>query len=417
MISFKKIFPAVLCLFSSVAFTQQYRSQIFAPDVSTLQTHLLGDELSDPVIRRGTEDQVQISFDQMSHVPQYYAYSIELCNADWTPSGLMEIEYLEGFNINNIEDSDISFNTTFDYTHYSFVIPNENVMPLVSGNYVIKVFDREDPDVLVLTTCFSIEENLVTIRGNVSGSTVYGVNTHYQQVNFEIDCSENPIANPTEELKVVVRQNGRWDNQVFDVKPTYIQPMNFIYRDNRNLIFEGGNEFYRIDFSHIRNYSGQIGRISFHKPYYNVETTPGKQRTYDDYQYDLDVNGRFKVHGQDIWGDMEIDYSIVHFAFPKEEPWLDGSVYVAGYFNNNLLNNNNKMTYNFERKQYELSVVLKNGGYNYQFLFLPVGQKAGSSILTDGSYWQTRNEYKVYVYYRPYGARYDRLIGVQQINN
>lgn len=407
----------LLCLFSTVAFSQQYKTKILSQDVLTLQVHQDGDELTDPVIRIGTEDQVRISFDQMSHIPQYYSYSVELCNADWTPSGLMEIEYLEGFNVNNIEDSDISFNTTFDYTHYSFVVPNENVKTMVSGNYVVKVFDREEPERIILTACFSIEENLVTIRGAVSGSTVYGVNNHYQQVNFEIDHSENPIGDPAEELKVVVRQNGRYDNQAFDVKPTYIQPTNLLYKDNRNLIFEGGNEFHRIDFSHIRNYSGLIERISFHRPYYHVETTPGKERPYSDYQYDLDVNGRFKIHGQDIWSDTEIDYSVVHFSFPKSEPWLDGAVYVAGFFNYNLLDSRNKMTYNFERKQYELSVTLKNGGYNYQFLFLPVGQKVASSLKTEGSHWQTENEYKIYVYYRPYGGRYDRLIGVQEINS
>jgi hypothetical protein len=32
---------------------------------------------------------------------------------------------------------------------------------------------------------------------------------------------------------------------------------------------------------------------------------------------------------------------------------------------------------------------------------------------TEGSFWESRNKYDIYVYYRPFGARYDRLVGVE----
>ena len=35
----------------------------------------------------------------------------------------------------------------------------------------------------------------------------------------------------------------------------------------------------------------------------------------------------------------------------------------------------------------------------------------------EGNYYQTQNEYSIYVYYRPMGARYDRLIGVTTVRN
>ena len=407
-----------LSCFFSVSFAQKYQTKIFVPDILTLQVHLAGDELQDPIIRMGSDNQIQISFDQMSHTLQFYSYSIELCNADWTPSSLLPIEYLEGFNDNRIDESTMSFNTTFDYMHYSFMLPNENIRFLLSGNYVVKIYETDYPDKILMTACFSIDENLLGIRGRVTGSTLMGVNTKFQQLNFEIDCSRQPITDPKRDLKILVQQNGRIDNQVFDViKPTYILPTSLVYEDNRNLIFEGGNEFYQIDFSHIRNFLGRIERISFFRPYYHVETMPPVGDEFSDYQFMLDVNGRFKTHGQDIWSDAEIDYSVVHFVYPREEPWLDGSVYVAGYFNYNLLDGRNKMKYNFDRKQYELSVVLKNGGYNYQYLFLPAGQTEASSIKVAGSHWQTENDYKIYIYYCPYVGRHDRLIGVQTINS
>ena len=406
-----------LSLFFFVSFAQKYQTEIFVPEILTLQVYLLGDELQDPVMRMGSEDRIQVSFDQMSHTFQYYSYSLELCNADWTPSSLLPIEYLEGFSDNKIDESDISFNTTFDYTHYSFELPNENVKPLLSGNYVVKIYETDYPDKILMTACFLIDENLAVIKGKVTGSTLMGVNNKYQQLNFEVDCSKFPVTDPNQDLKILVQQNGRLDNQVFGVKPTYILPASLVFEDNRSLIFEGGNEFLRIDFSHIRNFSGQIERISFHRPYYHVETILPTGNEYSSYRSGMDVNGRYKVHGQNIWSDAEIDYSVVHFTYPKEDPWLDGSVYVAGYFNYNLLDGRNKMKYNFDSKQYELDVVLKNGGYDYQYLFLPAGQTQASSIRVAGSHWQTENEYKIYIYYRPYAGRHDRLIGVQRINS
>ncbi len=402
--------------FCIVSFAQKYETKIFAPDIFTLQAYLAGDELQDPVIRMGSDGQVQIRFDQQSHNLQYYSYSVELCNADWTPSTLLPIEYLEGFNDNPIEESNMSFNTTFDYINYSIMLPNEDVKLLLSGNYVVKIYET-DTKKIVATACFSIDENLLGITGKVTGSTLSGVNTKYQQLNFEVDCSEHAIIDPKQELKILVRQNGRKDNQVFGIAPTYILPTSLVYEDNRNLIFEGGNEFYQIDFSHIRNFLGRIERISYHSPYYHVETMAPNLKQQTDYEYNMDVNGRFKVHGQDIWSSNEIDYSIVHFVYPSEDPWLDGSVYVAGYFNYNLLDERNKMKYNFEEKQYELSVVLKNGGYNYQYLFLPAGYTQASTVKPSGSHWQTENDYKIYIYYRPYAGEHDRLIGVQTINS
>ncbi len=418
-ISFEKKWIGIFLFscFSLVSFAQKYQTKIFVPDILTLQAYLAGDELQDPIIRMNSGNQIQISFDQMSHNLQYYSYSVELCNADWTPTTLLPIEYLEGFNDNPIEESNISFNTTFDYIKYSFMIPNENVKLLLSGNYVVKIYETDNPEKIVATACFSIDENLLGIKGEVTGSTLQGVNTRYQQLNFEVDCSKLAGVDPKQELKILVQQNERTDNQVFGVEPTYILPTSLIYEDNRKLIFEGGNEFYQIDFSHIRNFLGRIEKITFYNPYYNVETMAPNNHEFSDYQFRQDVNGRFKVHGQDIWSSAEIDYSIVHFVYPQEEPWLDGAVYVAGYFNYNLLNDRNKMKYNFERKQYELSVTLKNGGYNYQYLFLPSGQTQASTLKVSGSHWQAENDYKIYIYYRPYAGQYDRLIGVQTINS
>lgn len=393
-----------------------YKTVSFTDDIRTLQSYLNDNQLDYPVIQKGSSDYVTISFDFMTMDYPHLSYRIKACNADWSLSSIDEMDYMQGINEVVIDDPEPSYNTTFDYSHYTFRIPNDDIKLTLSGNYVVEVFNTDYKDRTLLTACFSIEENKTDLKGNVSGKSVYGVNTQYQHLSFELFPHEyfSPIA---EELTVVVRQNGRHDNEVFNPKPTYAKPTSFVYDDERALSFEGGREYYILDFSHRFRYSGKINRISFHNPYYHVEVMEGKHDVGNAYNYDKDVNGHFKVHGQDIWSAAEIDYSIVHFTYPAEEPWLDGAVYVLGGFNDNWLTQKNKMVYNFDRKQYELAIVLKNGGYNFQYVFLPSGWNSASTIQTEGSYWETENSYQIYVYYRPIGSNYDhdQLVGFFEI--
>jgi hypothetical protein len=70
-----------------------------------------------------------------------------------------------------------------------------------------------------------------------------------------------------------------------------------------------------------------------------------------------------------------------------------------------------------------LTALVKQGGYDYQYWFVPKeskveSQKSKAKTTTqrvDGSYWQTGNEYAIYVWWRPFGARYDRLVGVSVV--
>ena len=394
----------------------KYDTRILAPHINSLQIIAENDTFGDPVIHMGSEDRLTIGFDVMSHRPHYYVYRIVHCEADWTKSeNISELDYLKGFSENKIEESYVSLNTTFEYTHYYFSIPNENVELQLSGNYAIEVVDAENTDSVVATACFYVTEDIVSIEGNISTNTPYGVKNSYQMLDFSVDYSSLQVSDYTQQIKTVVVQNGRTDNKVFNVPPSFCQNEKLIFKNERKLVFEGGAEFDRIDFSHRKNFSGQIDRIFFARPYYHVDLIPKEEPLKKDYQFDFDVDGRYKFHAQDVWSDREIDYSIVHFTYKREEPWIDGSLYFAGYFNDNRLDSLNKMVYSYERTHYEIVTTLKNGGYNYQYLFLPSGSTVATTLRTTGSHWETGNTYTVYVYYKPLGGQTDRLVGIENI--
>jgi hypothetical protein len=114
--------------------------------------------------------------------------------------------------------------------------------------------------------------------------------------------------------------------------------------------------------------------------------------------------------------DTEGDYMFVNFMLPAKEPFFDGQIYVGGDFNFNLFNENAKIKYDFNAGMYFYRTLLKQGGYNYQYRFLQKNSSKASVEKVDGSFWQTNNEYGIFIYYRPIGGRYDRLIGVKSFD-
>ena len=87
--------------------------------------------------------------------------------------------------------------------------------------------------------------------------------------------------------------------------------------------------------------------------------------------------------------------------------------YVNGALTNWNYTNDCLMKYNAEARGYEATLLLKEGYYNYQYLFLPQGRSCGSNLPAEGNYYQTENEYTILVYYAQRGSRYDRLVGVR----
>ena len=65
---------------------------------------------------------------------------------------------------------------------------------------------------------------------------------------------------------------------------------------------------------------------------------------------------------------------------------------------------------------YECIIKLKQGFYNYKFVTVDNDGFVDEGAIS-GNFWQTENNYKVLVYYRNLGGRYDRLIGFGEANS
>ena len=409
------LLTTLFCLALSAQTT--YRTQIFNPNIKTLQIGLVDVKLGLPIMELSSSDIMQVSFDEMSHEAHSYGYKVLQCNADWTQSDLNTSEYLGGFTTGNITDFAQSLNTTFLYTHYTLTLPNNDMNFKVSGNYAVIIYEDNQVDKPIAQACFSVVEPHVSISAIVRGNTDTELSGQLQQLDFEVALNGYTVRDAASEIKVVVRQNNRIDNEVTNLQPTYFSGSNLKYINNKALIFEGGNEYHRFDFSSVYAAGEGVADVRYTAPHYDIMLNNNKVQTSKTYSSDMDVNGKFIINLQNAKVDdnIEADYMFVHFNLPTQQPFFDGQLYLGGEFNYNLLNDVVRLKYDGKTESYVQTVLLKQGGYNYQYWFVPKGERKASMENVEGSFWQTSNEYTIYVYHRPWGERYDKLVGVKVV--
>ena len=359
---------------------------------------------------------LEISFDEMSHDVHFYTYTVCHLNADGNPSALLSSEYLSGFTTMDITDYQHSINTQRDYTHYRFNFPNEDMQLLASGLYALHIYEDGDRDKTIAWVPFAVVDPKVTIDANAHSKTIKKLNGHYQQVDIDVSMTDLVLRDPPE-LTLVVRQNGRTDNAAILRQPTFVESKRLRYINHPSLVFEGGNEYRHFD-AYSAYYAGTgIERIAYDNRDYHVLLFPDEPRE-GVYIHEYDVDGQYRVNAERTSDpDTEAEYMWVHWLFVCEQPWFDGAVYVCGDLFDNEMSLRNRMQYDPEQGAYYLTSLVKQGGYDYQYRFLPKGERAASTLRTDGAYWQTQNEYTIYVFYRPFGARADQLVGLQRLSS
>ena len=387
------------------------RTQVADSRFKSLQVRLAGNDYFPPIITLNGEDKIKISFDELNEERSYLRYSVVHCNADWQPSDLLESEYVSGFNYADITDYKFSMGTLCHYVHYSFTLPNDEIKFLVSGNYLVKVYYDDDPDNILLQARFYVSENAVSVGTSVTSRTDIDYNNKHQQVSFVIDTKDYHIRNMYSDIKAFVSQNSRIDNEVMVDRPLMVSGKKITYDHNKNLIFEAGNEFRRMETVAQHGISMNVERMTFHHPFYHAQLFTDHIRDNEPYIYDRTQMGRFTIRNSEATdSDNGAEYIMTHFTLDTGGQFSNGDIYLNGEFTNNLFTPTTLMKYDPSTGLYTTNLLLKQGAYNYQYLFVPHNSTQGYSSI-EGNKYQTVNEYLVRVYHRDPSARYDRLIG------
>lgn len=409
----------IAATFAARAITPDYdtSTRIIDPGFHTLQWQVNDQEFSPPIIYLDSNDRLEVSFDELADDRRYMRYELIHCNALWHPDDLIPSEYVEGFNEQSIDDYAFSEATLIHYVNYRLTIPNGNMRPLVSGNYLLRIYDETEPEQTLLQMRFCVVEPTMKIDAAVTSRTDIDYNGSHQQLSVAIDPESTPVNNPFTDLILTVEQNGRQDNIVTISGPTSAEGRRVLFDHDRRLIFPAGNEYRRMEVVST-SYPGMgVESLSFSDPYYHATLHTDEPRAGRPYSYDQTQFGGFKIREYNsLNSDVEAEYVIVHFALeaPRSDKY---DIFIDGNLTQRRFEPQSRMVYNAATRRYENAMLLKQGAYNYQYLAVPVGSMKGDTAPVEGNLYQTANQYLIKLYHRRPGERYDRLTAVGMVTS
>lgn len=405
---------------SGVIYAADTMTEVMDERVRTLQARSAHTASGLPIIDLDGNDILQVDFDILSDDREFLRYSLQHCNASWQPSGLVDSEFLDGFNEGLIENYFFSSATMRPYVHYNLTLPNSEVAPLLSGNYLLTVYPESDPDRPLFRCRFAVSENVLAIAGHVTSRTDIDYNKAHQQLEICIDTEGAPVEDIFGDMNVVVGQNGRYDNERIVGRPMRVSGSRAYFEHVPALIFEAGNEYRRFETVSDQYPGMGVARVDYSpKNYAYVHTLyTDEARSTKSYLYDSDQNGSFVVRRSGSnESDTDADYTIVAFSLDAPDLPEGSAVFIDGDFTNRRFDDNSRMYFNPATQLYERVMLLKQGAYNYQYLVVPPGANRGYTAQIEGDHYETDNIYTVKVYVRPRGERYDRLIGTATVRS
>jgi hypothetical protein len=396
-------------------------AEISAANIHSIKLYKNGDQTSFPVIPLGSSDGLELHFDDMDPSVKNYYYSFQLCNADWTPSLLNTFEYTKGFQNVRITNYRASSITNSRYVHYQAAVPDRNSYPNKSGNYLLKVFLNGDPSGTVFTKRFVVVDSKAAVGSQLLQPYNSLFFRTHQKLQIGVTADNRIQLFSPQDLKVVVLQNNNWQTSLYIDRPTLYRGNYYEYSDEAITAMQAGKEWRWIDLRSYRLMSDRMASINTRGDTTQVYVKPDGSRNGATYVYYRDINGSYTIDAlENINPFWQGEYGLVHFTYvpPAGERVAGNDVHLFGELTGYAANGRGLMNYNDVTRVYEKTLYLKQGFYNYTYATTNRDKGGYPDVsATEGNNWITENSYVVLVYYRPFGARADELIGYAQLNS
>lgn len=409
-----------LIFLSFTVLAQREPDFIYQSNIHSVKFHRFGEPVSMPFITLNSSEQLELHFDDMDGDIKYYYFTLEMRNADWTPVQLSYFDYVKGYSQQRIQTYRTSSAMLSRYTHYQAVLPDRNMMPSKSGNYVLKVFINGDTSKLAFTRRLMVVDRKFPIAAQVQQpfSQLF-FKTHHRLL-VQVSHRGFELRYPQQQIKLMILQNNRWDNTIRDLKPTYIRPELLEFVNEQEMLFPAMREWRWANLRSFRLLGDRIRRQQNTDSTFTVLVQEEKSRSGSPYYFFRDLNGRQVYETVEkinpLW---EADYSKVRFTFIPQAglPFLGKDIYVFGEITDYGRLPEAKMMFNAVKKVYETELYLKQGYYDYVYALKDLRTGMFSTEETEGNAWETEDLYTVLVYYRELGGRYDQLLGMSIISS
>ncbi len=417
----KTIFILFLSLIIVTAQAQRLPDRIYSPTINAVKLFQQNNQFSQPIIQLNSGDQLELHFDDLVPYPKNYFYTYELCNADWTPANVSVFDYLKGFNQMRISQYRVASIAAMKYVHYQVQLPERNAVPILSGNYLLKVFRDGDTSKLAFTKRLMVIEKQVNIGAQIQVPYDNQLARTHQKLQFSLDVKALNLLSP-QQIKVVALQNNRWDDAIINKQPVFIKENLLEYNGEIDYLFQAGKEFRWADLQSFRFESDRIAKVDRTEEPNTVYLKPDVARNNFAYINFADRNGYTEINSSESvnpW--WQGDYAWVHFSFvpPGKQAIPGKSIHLIGEVTGNQISDSSLMQFSTLEGAYIKNLLLKQGYYSYAYVTKDKKDPNEPSdvSLTEGNYWETENAYTVLVYYRSLSGRHDELVGMATINS
>ena len=421
--TFKLLFVLFILLLNRVEAQPEWENgvclqdSVFSSNVYTCILSPLESLIDFPVIALGSTQLLRLQFDDLDFNAQDYMYSISHCNADWTISDLHGSEYIDGFYENYISDFEFSFNTKQAYVHYELNFPNPDFNFTKSGNYIITVYAPDENDKILMTKRFMVCDEQLLVAATLKQATFASGRFSEHEIDVVVNFTNADYVNPIQDVNIAIYQGHRWDNVIDDLQPSFVEKKKLVYDFENESSFNAGNEYRFFDTKSVRFYTERVQNI-IHDSTERVLLYPDYPWGNQAYSFYPDIEGYYVPNIMERSNNnTEADYTWVNFCL-KQKPFVDkGELYIYGGLTNWGIEESARLNYNTDAECYETSLLLKQGYYNYTYLYVPEDTQIPSQQEVDGNFFQTSQDYYVFVYLYDYDYGYDRLLGMRKVSS
>ncbi len=379
----------------------------YVSHIKTVEIRPLGRPVDNPVIPLG-KDQLVISFDDLGRNSHYYRYTVIHCDRYWEPSDIDFSEYINGFENVLLARSSFSLSTYQPYRHYEFVFPNKDMKLLISGNYLLVVYE-EDSGSILFTRRFQVYENKLKIDFKIVRPVFNNRYRTGQQIELKAYGQNLNIVNPQKNLVAAIAQNGQWYYGAM-LPPRNSGGNTFYWNYPDKPVFQGAREFRLMDLRSTDSKKMGIEYIQYLRDTINIYKYIDYPRV-GNVSHDLnDLNGQFFIDNEDKRLNPALSSQYVKAHFSLKNPRIDRDIYVIGDLTQWNFIPEARLKYDEEKGVYHTSLFLKQGIYAYLYAVKSETREPDFSII-EGNDFNTENSYQVFIYYKSISDRYDKLIG------
>lgn len=378
---------------------------IHNPDIHSIQLHRSGRAGSPAIIQLGSRDKLTLSFELLEFESRQFTIHFTHHNADWSRSSLPPEFFMDGFYSINLSPGSVSRTQRPRYRQYNFEFPNDQFSFTRSGNYMLRVEDK-DTGFTVFSLPFFVYENEGSVASRVEQ---VGVRRNLRRTHRPISLFDLPdfVDQPQFDLKFYYTQNQFWGRSRRANELDFSDPNEVQFELSSANAFIGDYEFLTL---RIRDLSQQNPQIFGVDP----DQIPPRITLSDDAQGfsstgPLSNSNRFGLPNLSL----NAEYANVQFIFDPDIGVAAGSdIYLVGDFTNWAIQPDNKLEYRSDMDRWITSSVVKQGFYNYKYVL--VSDDDINDLAFDDLFARGRQEYHAMVYMRDNQQFYDRLLQVNQ---